>query len=357
MTRVHRLGVIITIIILTIVTITPYGLANVANAENVNPEWLDFRLVTQANMGIIPVAVNSPYNGEASVEMTNSFWWEFGSLVSARQETSYTLALTLQNGASAALVEAWKVSVYDVYDCFLWWCSYLGRMAAAEQRLPGVFVWEYEHAGDMVDNTIPVVKTYECSPSGCNRVGSHWFDATYRNMDDYVVMSPGSTCLTRQVTKANSLDFSVSIGLSVRFVSLDGIAHGGFGSSSVNKVTYKFCSLPDRAVINLIDYKGPYDLTSNKYPLIWAFYAYTSSSTPSAEEIMDFASKVVVEPEFNILSIGVDESGMLEWTESSSLDIEGVVVEVDPVYSTIEVGVGSDGSIMWTRPETVVING
>ncbi|MEB3789238.1 MAG: hypothetical protein GSR72_05045 [Desulfurococcales archaeon] len=326
--------------------------------NSITPERMDYRLVTSKNLWIIPVAMNSPYAGEASIEMSNTFWWEFGSLASQRKETSYTISVSLKDGASTALLEPWKVNVYDVYNCvyiraFSWQCTYIGRMAAAVERLPGAYLWEYEHEGDTVDNTIPLVQTYICSSGNCYLAGENWFNATYKTMDDYVVVTPGTSCITRQITVSNVQEFTVNIGLTVGSIKINGLAHGGFGSTAINKVTYKFCGLPDKTVINLIDYLGPYDLSQNKYPLIWAFYSYTYSGTtaPNDTEIREYESNININStKYVVAKVGVSKNNSLNWIITPEFNIINSPLNVQVKYKILKIGVDRNDTVLWTRP-------
>ncbi len=227
---------------------------------------------------VIVVAINAPWHGEAQANLKVWFQWKFGVITSIRRESVTEITIVARDGESVAYLEAYRVSVYDVKDCFLWWCRYIGRYAELEQRLPGVRLWTYQPA----NNVVPKVVTADAEG---NVLGYHYFEAVYRSCDDYVYLSRGLGGLSITVTEGVETGFEVDIGISVGSVSLSGLALGGLTRGQGYSIKYVFEQSTQYEILHCIDYLGAYDLSARKYPLIWAFNTYIIDDVANTNNI------------------------------------------------------------------------
>jgi len=231
-------------------------------------------LVEKSNMYVIVANINSPWNGEATYARKTYFYWQFGSLVSASRYVSLETTLTARDGVNVFMARLADVAVYDVYLDG----TYLDRMAEVEQLYPEWYIDKYESAGDKIDDACISVVTQDTSG---NKLGEHTICAIYSTKDGKITLGPGiETSFT--ITYDESYETEISMSISVKYISLNGIFKTNIQSGTTEKVEYFFKAPSDRTVTYLIDYLGPYDRDRDIYPIEWAFYTIDPPSSSSA---------------------------------------------------------------------------
>ena len=220
-------------------------------------------LVEKTTMYVIVANVNSPWNGEATYAKKTYFYWQFGTLLSTSQYTSFETSITASDGENVYMARLADVAVYDVYQGD----SYLGRMAEVEQLYTEWRVGKYEYAGDKIDDTCISIVTQDTAG---NKLGEHTLCATYSTQDGKITLEPGTSPVSFTITYSKSYEAEISMSISVKYISLDGIFKTDIQSGTTEEVTYTFRAPSDRTVVYLIDYLGPYG--ENTYPIEWAFY-------------------------------------------------------------------------------------
>jgi|GEM_PF-6228986 len=239
--------------------------------------------VEETTMMVIVANINSPWNGYAKYVQEHYFYWKFGSLSSKIERFTKSRLIEAYDGRNALLAQFARVAIYDVYDCdyYMITCTYLGKIAEVVEWLSGVYGTYYEEPGDKLDDTCYKIVT---SDQYGNILGSHIICPIYVESDNYYILCNGFT-FAEEIYEKESYEFSFSMGITVKNINLDGVVKGDILSGSVEYVQYKFVAPSTSCATWQIDYLGPYSITSNRYPIEWAFSVTSSYTTYSLTQV------------------------------------------------------------------------
>jgi len=265
--------------VLTILMIA--GLPVIGAIDTLFFRWYDFRAGPEVYMYILGIPLNSPYPGEASYSITyeTTFTFSYSGIVYYQtvQLTSYTLTIGAMDGESVVPVYLALVRKYDVYDCTLFWCSYVTSFVIPVwvASLPSG-TWAYEGLGDPVDNTIPVIVTVD---QNGQEIGRYSLDATYKQKDHSITVT-NSQGIAITITQSNAQQSGIDVNLSVGggigiSVSLSTSFRVASGSGQTIQIKYHLKPFIRNGnvvpVTHNIDFQGYWNLQNGIYPIVWAF--------------------------------------------------------------------------------------